>query len=473
MFEFLAIFIMLAATSGVSPSAPKPGAISSLDPTPPVGADGVIGADDRKLLSEFTLDGVADQAAMRASLAATQRLSCGASASLVYRNDVIVFSAHQLIDKKGKLDPDLDHCFFAVGRRIDGALVVERYPLLLATLDNGPPAVASGIDEVWNHGNQDDWAIVRLARPVTGIEPYRLPEHDSDGEPGASVTTVSDTTDNWSGASQVGDMLAQSCHVIDAEPRLKVRYPAVMHLDCDVGRGASGSAILQDVASGRPTYVGTTIAYTGNHCARTGLTTCFSIGRRMDAELAARIKGTTATRSTTEDQAFADAQDARIAAARDARAARAEAILTAAFPAQDDAVGRQVAALHVRISALVAQGRAAETDALFLDAFRALHDPDQRRPEWMGLLIANGESMALQQRRADAFQCFHSALEIAPDEVKPYIKLRMAQTTADQEERRQDFREAYLAGGDALFRAAKAEADLAAIKATGLPTTER
>ena len=35
-------------------------------------------------------------------------------------------------------------------------------------------------------------------------------------------------------------------------------------LDCDVRRGASGSAILEDVASGAPRYVGTTIAYTGN-----------------------------------------------------------------------------------------------------------------------------------------------------------------------------------------------------------------
>ena len=41
-----------------------------------VGENGVIGTEGRVLLSQFTVDGVADQEAMRASLAATQSLSC-------------------------------------------------------------------------------------------------------------------------------------------------------------------------------------------------------------------------------------------------------------------------------------------------------------------------------------------------------------------------------------------------------------
>jgi hypothetical protein len=32
------------------------------------------------------------------------------------------------------------------------------------------------VDDTWDRGNQDDWAIGRLARPVRGIEPYHLPE---------------------------------------------------------------------------------------------------------------------------------------------------------------------------------------------------------------------------------------------------------------------------------------------------------
>ena len=207
----------------------------------PVGANGVIGKDDRKLLSDFTIDGVADQAAMRTSLKATQWLSCSdgnGSASLIYRKDVIIFSAHELLKDEAKHSHELDDCVFVVTSKDGNA---DHYPLLLATLDHGEPAPASQDDETWNRSNQDDWAIARLARPVEGIEPYRLPERSVVGRPGSAVTTVSDSTDNWQGPN---GMLAQNCHVIAVEARLAGRFPAVLHLDCDVGKGASGSALL-------------------------------------------------------------------------------------------------------------------------------------------------------------------------------------------------------------------------------------
>jgi hypothetical protein len=430
-----------------------------------VGADGVIGTEDRKLLSEFTLDGVADQAAMRASLAATQRLSCSdgaASASLIYRSDVIIFSAHQLFKDAANAVRELDDCIFVVTGK-DGR--VTRYPLLLTTLDHGMAPPPGEVD-AWNRGNQDDWAIARLAHPVEGIAPYRLAEETEVGAP-TLVTTVSDSTDNWRGPD---GMLAQNCHVIVAEAKLAIRFPAVMHLDCDVGRGASGSAILADVASGTPRYIGTTIAYTGNDCREPGLTTCFSIGRRLDADLMARIKGTTALRVTAEDQAFGAAQDARLASGRNAVAAKALQAASTAFPAQDDPPGRKAAELYTRIKHLVADGHAEQTDALFLEAYRLLQDPAQSRPEWPWLLLENGESMLRQSRRSDAFQCFHAAEAIVPEALKPYLKLRMAQTAIDPKVRKQTLREAYLAGGDVLFQAVKADAELADVKADGLVT---
>lgn len=436
----------------------------------PVGADGVIGTDDRKLLAEFTLDGVKDQAAMRASLAAAQGLSCGSgagSASLVYRNDVIVFSAHELLEDDGRPVRDLDRCVFEVRNK---AGETERYALLLTTLDHGEASPATQVDEVWNRGNQNDWAIARLARPVPGIEPYRLPEQADVDAPGSAVTTVSETTDNWQGSR---GNLVQNCHVIAAEPKLVRLYPGVIHLDCDVGKGASGSAILQDVASGAPRYIGTTIAYTGNHCREAGLTTCFSIGRRLDADLMARIKGTTALRLTPEDQALGAAQDARMAGGRNAVAARAIEAVSTAFPAQNDAEGRQAAELYARIKVLVAADQADQTDALFLDIYRLLHDPNQSRPEWPWLLLENGESLLRQRRLSDAFQCFHAAHAIAPEALKPYLVLRMAQSAVDQKVRNKTLRDAYLAGGDGLFQAAKADAELADVKADGFSTDDR
>jgi hypothetical protein len=154
---------------------------------------------------------------MRASLAATQGLSCsdgGGSASLIYHNDVIIFSAHELLKDEARHSQDLDDCVFVI---TDKAGETDRYPLLLTTLDHGVPTPASQVDEIWNRGNQDDWAIARLARPVTGIEPYRLPDRAEVGAPGSAVTTVSDRTDNWHGP---GGMLAQNCHVIKVEAKL-------------------------------------------------------------------------------------------------------------------------------------------------------------------------------------------------------------------------------------------------------------
>ena len=436
----------------------------------PVGADGVIGKEDRKLLSDFTIDGVADQAAMRTSLKATQWLSCSdgnGSASLIYRSDVIIFSAHQLFKDEANHSRELDDCVFGV-TNTDGT--PDRYPLLLTTLDHGAPAPSGETDDAWNRGNQDDWAIARLARPVAGIEPYRLPEQAEVGVPGMTVTTISESTDNWQGPS---GMLAQNCHIIAVEARLASRFPPVMHLDCDVGRGASGSAILADVASGTPRYIGTTIAYTGNGCRDAGLTTCFSIGRRLDADLVARIKGTTALRVTPEDEALGAAQDARLAGGRNSVAASALQAMSAVFPAQDDPQGLKAAELFARIKQLVADGHAEQTDALFLEVYRLLHDPAQGRPEWPRLLLENGESMLRQHRLADAFECFHSAEAIAPEALKPYLKLRMAQTAIDPKVRKQTLREAYLAGGDGLFQAAKADAELADVKANGLSTDGR
>jgi hypothetical protein len=48
----------------------------------------------------------------------------------------------------------------------------------------------------------------------------------------------------------------------------------------------------------------------------------------------------------------------------------------------------------------------------------------------------------------------------------------MAQTTIDAKMRKETLREAYLAGGDGLFRLARADAELADVKADDLVTAD-
>lgn len=462
ILAFLALF--------QNPDAPSRADVTPPQVTGPVGSKGVIGADERKLLPAFTMPGAADQAAVRAGLGATHTLSCGASASLVYRNDVIIFSNHQLLDG-GKPDPDVAHCFFEVSRTEGGAVRTDRYPLLLDTLDHGEFVPEGEGDDEWNVDNQRDWAIARLARPVPDIVPYRLPDAVEPARTGDAVTTASGTTDNWPGSRDPQDRLAQACHVVPLPGTIAARFPAVVHLDCDVGGGASGGAVLRGAASGHPVYLATIIAYTGNDCRAVGLDTCFSIARQLDPDLVARIKGTTALRSTPEDAALGAAQDARMRAARDATAQAAEAVLAEPFPARDDAPGREVKALSARIGALVSDGRAADADPLLLQAFRALHDPDRSRPEWVPLLVESGDAMSRQNRTRDAFAAYSAALDVAPAALKPYLQLRRALFDPDAKARAETLRRVYLAGGERLFRSAGADAELAAFQARGVPTT--
>ena len=56
---------------------------------------------------------------------------------------------------------------------------------------------------------------------------------------------------------------------------------------------------------------------------------------------------------------------------------------------------------------------------------------------------------------ADAFHCFSAAYAIAPEALKPYLQLRMAQTASDPKLRKASLRDAYLAACRTELRALK------------------
>jgi hypothetical protein len=146
--------------------------------------------------------------------------------------------------------------------------------------------------------------------------------------------------------------------------------------------------------------------------------------------------------------------------------------LRAGFPAKNDPEGKAIAKLYADIGDLIANGRAAEADPLFLEAYRTLRDPDQRRPEWPWLLIRNADSLTSRGRKVDAFFCYEAAFAIASEALKPYLSLELAVNASDPKLKRDNLRKAYLAGGDALFHAAGAETELAEVLADGVATNE-
>ena len=94
-----------------------------------------------------------------------------------------------------------------------------------------------------------NWAIARLARPVTGIEPYRLPEQAEAGAPGMAVTTISESTDNW---QEPNGMLAQNCHIIAVEARLAKQLVNDGHAEQTDALFLEVCRLLRDPAQSRP-----------------------------------------------------------------------------------------------------------------------------------------------------------------------------------------------------------------------------
>ena len=148
----------------------------------------------------------------------------------------------------------------------------------------------------------------------------------------------------------------------------------------------------------------------------------------------------------------------------------AEAALAAGLASRDDEPGRAVSALYASIQNLLRQGQATATDDLFQQAFHTLHDPEQTRPEWPRLLFSRGEALWSQHRAADAYASFHTALSVAPPALVSFIRLRMAQTTADPVERAADLRLAYLSGGGKLFHATGVDALVEEARRNGFAT---
>jgi hypothetical protein len=244
--------------------------------------NGVIGEESRQPLRRFAPEGVEDRAAMRRALRATQRMVCGdqaATANLVADDRTVITVAHLLVRPDGTRR-DIRTCRFIVDR--DGRST--SYRVLAETLRIGPFRGQDnrifGVLEIVN-----DWMVVRLARPVRGIAPYALGgEDDLPRLPMAPLVTLSALSDNWP-VQDEALRLAEACRLRRFLGAADGRH-AVLMMDCDVGFGSSGGAIVAGLDGGTPRIVGLLTDFKEEGaCAAFDAERCFSAGVALRAHV--------------------------------------------------------------------------------------------------------------------------------------------------------------------------------------------
>jgi hypothetical protein len=265
-------------------------------PSLPLGAEpreGIIGPESRVLLTRFDPSPALDAKKLRGKLRATQRMICedqAATANIVNASDTVVTVAHLLVRPDGSRR-DIRNCVFIVDR--DGKAI--RYAVRAETLKignfRGADQRTFGLLDIVN-----DWMVVQLARPVRGIRPYGIATiPDGAFYPEKIITTVTALSDNWP-SKREATRLAERCRLQNQLGGGNERH-AVMIMDCDVGYGSSGGAVLVGLSTDRPRLLGllTDFKEEGDCVAYDSLN-CFSAGVAAKAILSEAIRSVSETR---------------------------------------------------------------------------------------------------------------------------------------------------------------------------------
>lgn len=257
---------------------------------------GVIGDDERVMLAEFSPNDVPWSRLSRDDYRASGFLLCGdsfGSASLVHRHDIIVFSAHQILKNNGARENYLSKCRFVLDT--EGG---ESFALDLNTLQTGNFAVRSDGDYRFEwRATAEDWAVVKLKRPVEDVDPYQLIDADTAVLSGARVANVTAATDSWPD-KKYGGRLAQICTYSGNIPGAPVKQAG--RFDCDSGRGASGSGILAHDGDDAPRFFGvvTDVNRGYQKCESIGDRSCFTAGPLLHNKLREAIEALAPTQTS-------------------------------------------------------------------------------------------------------------------------------------------------------------------------------
>lgn len=249
----------------------------------------IVGDDDRKTFEDYAAARGFDTSSLQKRFAASGWLLCfsrrkggdvavaAATAQLVGRADIIATASHTFLDTQtGRVDVSIGQCGFLIWAQ--GRIVARKIVASSLTMPGERATLPSR-----RFGN--DWAVMRLDEPVAGVRPYdlvpaaeiaRLREGDE-----LRVSTVIGFHDNWSGGKST--LSISDCDMAVAPPppkRLNFTTTGTRALltNCDIGRGASGAALLVD-RGGRPAMIGMTIISVGSDLESAGKSLDFSSSR--------------------------------------------------------------------------------------------------------------------------------------------------------------------------------------------------
>jgi hypothetical protein len=261
--------------------------------------EGIIGPESRTLLTRFNPSPALDAKKLRTRLRATQRMVCedqAATANLVNTNDTIVTVAHLLVRPDGSRR-NIANCVFIV----DQGNKAIRYAIQPESMKignfRGADRRSFGLLEIIN-----DWMVVRLARPVRGITPYALATApDGSFYPDKAVTTITALSDNWP-SKRESTRLAERCRLQNMLGGVNERH-AVLIMDCDVGYGSSGGAILVGLSTEQPRLLGLLTDFKEEGlCDRYDPNTCFSAGVATKTVFADAIRAVSETKAVVRSK---------------------------------------------------------------------------------------------------------------------------------------------------------------------------
>lgn len=198
----------------------------------------VVGEDERLTEEQYAEKRKEPLARIQKRFAATGMLVCDKAiggAQLTGAGDVITTVAHLFRTRSCKPSSKVASCRFVISSG-----TTEQSSALASIEDIGWKC--AGKTKLHHRG--DDWAIVRLSKPVEGVQPYRLPYSDElliAGDPLVSVS-ASDSEFKLKRGVAAGRILKSISDCTSTAPYTGWQ---TAQTSCDSSAGASGSSLLK------------------------------------------------------------------------------------------------------------------------------------------------------------------------------------------------------------------------------------